>query len=388
MSRDRGIVGTTALITDAERRKALPLIRSLGRAGVRVVVASRHHAPLGAFSRYRDRVLCYPDYETDPAGFVTWLQDVGRRHAIDVLYPIEDRSLALCVQHADRWAAGMRALLPPPAALERAGDKWETLQCARALGIPLPESYCPGSEEDVLCLAEAWDGPMVVKPRMSSGSRGLRFVEGSAQLFDAYCEVAAQYPRPVVQRRVPATGQGLGVFALLDPEHRPLAVFGHRRLREYPITGGPSTLRESYRDEALIEQSIRLLRAMGMIGVAMVEYKVDPCSGQPLLMEVNPRFWGSLQLAVLAGVDFPVLYHKASLGMDVEPVLTYQEGVLCRWLWPGDLLHFVHNPQRFHLKPSFFQFRGMGYDILSVRDPLPVIGMLVEGLRKLRRGAR
>jgi predicted ATP-grasp superfamily ATP-dependent carboligase len=178
------------------------------------------------------------------------------------------------------------------------------------------------------------------------------------------------------------------VFALLDGERRPLAIFGHRRLREYPITGGPSTLRESYRNEALIEQSLRLLRTIGMVGVAMVEYKVDPCSGQPLLMEVNPRFWGSLQLAVLAGVDFPVLYHKASLGMDVQPVLTYPEGVLCRWLWPGDLLHFLNNPQRFHLKPSFFQFRGMGDDILSARDPLPAIGMLLEGLRKLQRGAR
>ena len=384
----REIVGTTALITDAERRKALPLIRSLGRAGVRVLVASRHHAPLGAFSRYSDRVLRYPDYEADPDGFLTWLEDVGRRHAVDVLYPIEDRSLALCVQHADLWAARMRALLPPPAALATAGDKWETIQFARARGIPLPESYCPSSEEELHCLAAAWDGPAVVKPRMSSGSRGLRFAEGSAQLVSAYREVAAQYPRPVVQRRVPAAGQGLGVFALLDQEHRPLAIFGHRRLREYPITGGPSTLRESYRDEALIEQSIQLLRAIEMVGVAMVEYKVDPCSGRPLLMEVNPRFWGSLQLAVLAGVDFPVLYHRASLGLHVEPVLTFREGVLCRWLWPGDLLHFLHNPRRFHLKPSFFQVRGMGDDILSARDPLPTIGMLLEGLRKLWHGVR
>jgi predicted ATP-grasp superfamily ATP-dependent carboligase len=333
-------------------------------------------------------VLRYPDYDTDPAGFVSWLEDIGRRYAIDVLYPIEDRSLALCVQHADRWAPRMRALLPGPAALDKAGDKWRTLQCAGALGIALPESFCPGSEEELIGLAAAWHGPAVVKPRMSSGSRGMRLVEAGPQLVDAYREVAAHYPQPIIQRRVPAAGPGLGVFALLDREHRPLALFGHRRLREYPVTGGPSTLRESYRDETLIEQSLRLLQHLGMVGVAMVEYKVDPGSGRPLLMEINPRFWGSLQLAVLAGVDFPVLYHKASLGMDVAPVLTYPEGVLCRWLWPGDLLHFLHNPDRFHLQPSFFQFRGMGDDILSARDPLPAIGILVEGLRKLRRGAR
>jgi predicted ATP-grasp superfamily ATP-dependent carboligase len=252
----------------------------------------------------------------------------------------------------------------------------------------MPESYCPDGEEELHRLAATWDGPAVVKPRMSSGSRGLRFVEGREQLLDAYREVAAQYPRPVVQRQVPAEGQGLGVFALLDPGHAPLAVFGHRRLREYPVTGGPSTLRESYRDEALIELSLRLLRSMKLVGVAMVEFKVDPNSGQPLLMEVNPRFWGSLELAVLAGVDVPVLYHMASLGMHVEPVLDFRKGVMCRWLWPGDLLHFLNNPRRFQLEPSFFQFRGMGYDILSTRDPLPAIGMMLEGLRKLWGGVR
>lgn len=45
-------------------------------------------------------------------------------------------------------------------------------------------------------------------------------------------------------------------------------------------------------DEALYERTINLLDAFGWSGVAMVEYKVDERSGEPVLMEINGRFWG------------------------------------------------------------------------------------------------
>lgn len=117
----------------------------------------------------------------------------------------------------------------------------------------------------------------------------------------------------------------------------------------------------------------------------MVEYKFDPRRNQFVLMEVNPRFWGSLALAIHAGVNFPVLYHKAVLGIPFEPVLTYPTGIYCRWLWPGDILYFLSNPDRFRLEPSFFQFRrpNLAYDIISRDDPWPMVGILAEGLRKL-----
>ncbi len=72
----------------------------------------------------------------------------------------------------------------------------------------------------------------------------------------------------------------------------------------------------------------------------MVEYKVDERTGTPYLMEVNGRFWGSLQLAVDAGVDFPALLVRAALGQPLPPPPEYREGVRLRWLW-GDVDHLI-----------------------------------------------
>jgi len=379
------ISGTSALIPDIDRRKALPIIRALGKSGVRVLGLSSHRAPMGWFSKYCAKTFRCPDYRDEPDAFLEYLSDVCRTQKPDVLYPIEDVSLDLCVRHPQFWQPFTSALLPSPDALERTYDNWQTLQTAKACGIPAPESFCPQSLAEVADLGRSRQGPWIIKPRKGSGSRGLQYVEHHNDLETCYRKVASQYPSPIIQERIPAGGQGVGVSFLLDRCSQPLAIFCHRRLREYPISGGPSTLRVSFRDDRLIEQSLRLLTALNFTGVAMVEYKLDTRTGEYVLMEVNPRFWGSLPLAIHAGVNFPVLYHRASLGLAVVPVLEYTLGLYGRWLWPGDLLHFIANPERFRLNPSFFQFwrPDTADDILSADDLWPTVGILVEALRKL-----
>ena len=93
-------------------------------------------------------------------------------------------------------------------------------------------------------------------------------------------------------------------------------------------------------------------------------------------MEVNPRFWGSLQLAIVSGVDFPCLILRMARGESFEPVLRYKVGKRFRWFLLGDILHFLNNPNRFHLRPSFFRFfdPNTSYDIFSREDPLPLLG--------------
>jgi predicted ATP-grasp superfamily ATP-dependent carboligase len=115
------------------------------------------------------------------------------------------------------------------------------------------------------------------------------------------------------------------------------AAFAHRRLREKPPTGGVSVLSESVAlDPQLLGQAERILEALKWHGVAMVEFKRDARDGVARLLEINGRFWGSLQLAVDAGVDFPHLLYRLAVDGDVEPVLTYDVGVRLRW-WLGDL---------------------------------------------------
>jgi predicted ATP-grasp superfamily ATP-dependent carboligase len=192
-------------------------------------------------------------------------------------------------------------------------------------------------------------------------------------------EVHAHFAYPVVSELLPPGGEARGVSVLMDRQGEVWATFVHERIREYPIDGGPSTLRVSVHDDVLVDRSVRLLRDMGWSGMAMVEFLRDPRDGEFKLLEVNPRFVGSLQLAVSAGVDFPALVHDAFLGAPRPAPPVYRDGVLCRWLLPGDLLHFFANPKRLSLEPSFFQFCApdLGYDICSLEDPGPVVGRLL-----------
>jgi predicted ATP-grasp superfamily ATP-dependent carboligase len=313
------------------------------------------------------------------------LREICIKDKPDVFYPIEDEILTLCVKHPEAWQPYTKAILPSPEALDCAYDKWKTIQFAQELGIPVPKTYCPQNTEEVASIASEWVGEAVIKPRKSSGSRGLVYVKQPAQIVNGYEMVSRKYPRPLIQERIPAEGQGLGCFTLLNEHYDTLAIFGHMRLREFPIDGGPSTLRKSYRDDAIIEQTIRLFNKMKLVGVAMAEYKIDKRTNEAVLLEINPRFWGSLQLSIHAGVNFPYLYFKTVLGEKVKPVLEYPSEKYCRWLWPGDILHFFTNSKRFSLQPSFFRFfdKDLTYDIISPDDPLPMVGTLLEAVRKL-----
>ena len=119
-------------------------------------------------------------------------------------------------------------------------------------------------------------------------------------------------------------------------------MFAHRRLREKPPSGGVSVLRESIPlDKVLTVPALRLLQKANWHGVAMVEFKEDQSSRVPLLMEVNGRFWGSLQLAIDAGIDFPWLLLQMAEGRHVSvPDNSYRCGVKSRWLL-GDLDHLL-----------------------------------------------
>ncbi len=130
-------------------------------------------------------------------------------------------------------------------------------------------------------------------------------------------------------------GYGAGVFGLYD-RGRPLCFFAHRRLRERPPSGGVSVLSESIEPPAeALECARRVLESRRWHGVAMVEFKVDT-QGRCWLIEVNARFWGSLQLAVDSGADFPWFLYQLATGQAPQIPDRFALGRRLRW-WLGDL---------------------------------------------------
>ena len=375
----------TVLVTDAHRRIAVPIVRSLGRKGVKVIAADCTRWSPAFYSKYCAEKYVYPDPAKTPHLFIEWLLSHAKKGVFDIVFSITDLTMTPITEYLDELSKYMLIPIVEHKTFMKAHDKSQCLLVAQNLGIPCPKTLLPENAAEAAQFASQIPGTVVIKPRISSGARGIVYVNDKEKLRLNYQDVDAEYPHPMLQEFIPPGGRAYGVEILMNRKSEPRAVFAHLRLREYPLSGGPSTLRESVKMPNLVEMSIKLLKAMNWYGVAMVEFKEDPRNGNILLMEVNPRFWGSIALSIVSGVDFPYLLYKMSVDGDVEPVLDYQEGVRCRWLLPGDILHFLSNPNRFKLEPSFFQFRAPNlYDDIIDKDDLgPLWGLALNFLSRI-----
>ena len=344
----------TVLVTDGEQRSALAVVRSLGRAGHAVHVVSRRGASIAGASRHCRSETAAPDALAEPAAYAARVRETIERHGVDTLIPITEAALLAL--------APLRAALPhvlyPFAdedAFRRISDKALLLDAAPRFGIAIPKQLALASAADLARIpAGDLTFPLVLKPSRSVGEAGgerkklgVRHAHDRAELERELADMdAAGFPLLLQQRVV---GPGVGIF-LLVWDGRTVAEFSHRRLREKPPSGGVSVYRESIpADPELVRRSRALLDHFGWRGVAMVEYKVDEATDTPYLMEINGRFWGSLQLAIDAGVDFPALLLDAAAGgaAGAAPAAppAYRAGVRSRWEW-GDVDHLIARLKR------------------------------------------
>lgn len=361
--------GATVLVTDGQQRKALAAVRSLGRAGYRPQVAEDMWLATTFFSRFAAGRAVYPSPISRPDAFSGWLTAFVRDRGVDVLLAMDDATLAAAVASPPPCAG----LLPSRMAFDLFRDKAATLRLAEETGVPVPAwVVADGIIDDALRQAQMLGYPVVLKPRVSSGGRGLALAPNRAALEVALA--AHVGPPPLLQAWV-GWGAQYDVGLLYDRDGRRIAAFVQRELRHYPVTGGPSTVQESVKAPDLVRLADRLLTAVGWVGPAEVEFRMDQ-EGVPRLMEVNPRYWASLALAVQCGVDFPRLHAALALGRSVEPIGAYDLGRRCQWLLPGDLLHFLSNPQRAAMDPPLFGAKDppLRDDILEAADPLPALG--------------
>jgi len=372
-------------VTDAGLRNTVAAIRSLGKKGIQVVGGEDSPFAIGFFSKYCKKRVIYPSPKNNSGEWLKFMLRELSRGGYNMLLPMDDDTVVLVAKNKELLSRYTKIPIPDYETLMRAKDKAKTYAYALKNDIPCPKTYFINFLDDARELGSEIEFPVVIKPKDSSGSRGIVYVKDKRTLYNEYLRVHRRYQFPLIQEYIPPGGTAYGVFALLNKNSKERAIFVHKRIREFPISGGPSTLRESVFKPDLVQLGLKLLKSMGWYGIAMVEFKEDPRDGIVKLMEVNPRFWGSLELSIFSGVDFPYLLYRMVMDGDVGSVTSYKVGVKCRWLLPGDILHFLTNPERFTMKPSFFKFfdKNMRYDILSFRDPGPTIGFFISFFRNL-----
>lgn len=313
------------LVTNADYANALAAVRSLGEHAIEVVCGSEHRRSQSFCSTYCSKRVVYPSVSSEDE-FIRAIGQTAGSEKLDAIIPIGYSENVVLSKRLGDLPGSVKVPVAPWKAMRVASDKSQTMRLAERLGVGVPKTFDTVDDVDSY--------PVVVKS--VGGSGRVRYVNSAEELRSTPLKDA------IIQEYIP--GDGYGFFSLFN--HGELrATFMHRRLREYPVTGGASTAAESVFDPELKRQGLRLLSELGWHGVAMAEFKKDSRDGRFKLMEVNPKFWGSLDLSIASGVDFPYLATRMAVDGDVEPVTDYRVGVRYRWLMPYDVLHVLARPE-------------------------------------------
>lgn len=322
---------------DYRSRHAQAIIYSLRRYGYQVVVGTesipRYHFGVNEFFRWD--------------GGVDSLVSLLLEQGIQIVMPISIEAFRFCSEEKARLSGhGIKLLVSNLSTWLRFYNKARTYELAAGYGIPVPRSIAisAGNYRDQITHA-ALNFKLVIKGVEEGGARFVRYAASFDDCETILRDFVKQDPK-VLAKGVLAQeyieGMGCAYFCLAD-EGRILAEFGHRRIHQNPPSGGVSTCCASFRNEEMFELGRRLVCNERYSGPCMIEFKHDQKKNRFVLIEVNPKFWGSSLLSIISGVDFPTLYVRYLLGEDIgNPTF---EDMTLQFVVP-DLARAIRNPGR------------------------------------------
>lgn len=334
------------LVPDAHGVAMVGVIRLLGRADYPVHACADQDGALGLYSSFASTTTFCPAY--DSAEYCDWLRDYVNHHQIRAIVSTEGVMLAVhpCFEE-------FQPPLPvlPNADIVYAGlskfDLFQSLQKSADGKIVryLPPMVLIGEHDSVpsVNMLQELEPPLYIKVNKVYGSGGrpgnlVVHAETVEHAYKTLIGLRADYTRLLVQGHAP--GKGVAV-ALLIRKGRVEASFMNLCLHESPHTSGFCTLHESWSHEAIYNHAERVVSCIGWEGITMLEYRWDKVSDTFHLIEMNPRFWAALHVALYAGADLPRLFldgHFYSCDEQFSTAFnTWRRGVRCRLTTPGEI---------------------------------------------------
>ena len=399
------------LLLDGETRQTLTSTRALGRSGLKVGVAGaqRDEAP-AMHSRWCNTSVLLPPLDTSPRDYADALLRFLDENPTSVVVPAYDGSIEVLRERRNEIEQRTAVALAAEGALAVAIDKEKTLALARHLDIRTPRAALVATDLDLEQAVSEVGLPAVMKPLRSwsmTALGGVRLGSLPVSTFDqarrALELITRQGGEATLQEWL--SGRRDAVTLFLD-RSEVRACFAQTSHRELPRLGGVSVLCESIPPlDDITAPAQQLVAEMGVEGCSMVEFRRDS-SGRPVLMEVNPRLSGSVELAVACGVNFPRLTYDWALQRPVPKIDGYRVGVRMRWL-SGDLRSLysaLHHDQGPDVPTPRAAWREFFHDSLrrdhpatfDVADPMPsliearahVLRPLAQRIHKMSKARR
>ncbi|MBM7661628.1 putative ATP-grasp superfamily ATP-dependent carboligase [Bacillus mesophilus] len=373
----------TILFLDANKRYTLSMIRSIGKhKKYHILLAGESRLDLCRFSTFSEGFFLYTSPENSHQLFIESLRNIIDDTKPDFIFPSNDATL-FSIYHSSLYEEIQHQLIAP--------DKFAYLQTLNKEQMNHLATLCNVKVIDQVGLQDDLQFPIVVKPRQSrflvgdSMFYGFRkFVSNQEELQNALIEISQYDHQPLLQSKI--DGKGFGIFAAAK-DGQIFSSFAHERVREYPADGGVSTLRRSIHvHPELLASSVKIIKELNWTGILMVEFK-GHSEGDAYFMEVNGRPWGSMDLAVNSGVDFPFMMVDLFINkLNIDELKSkynkeYQINHHSKWI-VGELKHMVFLLlDKQPLKKKVIELVSMiinhpkivSYDTFSWKDPFPFI---------------
>jgi len=388
------------LIPDSLGRNIIAAIDSLKKEGHIIYVASPSKN-LSNLRKLRDRL------KSGGVSSLTWiatpfdsidhyiddvLRLVSEEH-FDVVLPFTHACVAACTYAKDRIEKFASLPFPDFDKFMIFHDKWTTALRCQDAGIPIPKTFHPEGIDDLLNYRALLDYPVVVKAQIGCGIKnGVRIANDWNEVLYYYSEMTKQesfsfldnFERPIIQEYVPGEIRDVvGVFK----DGEPLGILSQKRYITYPIDGGTGSVNITTHEPQAIELSKRLMLEAKWTGPAMCEYKLDSRTNQYKLLEVNPKFWGTLGLSINAGMPFPIMTVEMSRGK-LQRVSKYTINHMYRWSLSDEIKSLSQYSSKMKAIQEYFMrtFRRNKSSEFSFRHPFRSMVTLLETLLWLRKG--
>ncbi len=364
------------LLSEGHYKHSLGLARHLHNIGFNVwCIGNRYSA--NRFSRYLRYIPHeYSRFSNDEN--VAFIKKLVRKESISSFIPVGANSVEFAVRNYLALSPFVALNVPSPSQLTTVFDKIRIAELASELGILIPTTYsyeawaaAEGVLEHNFCLKKKNElGERIPTTYFNSRTDAMIFVENLPLNL-----------RKDLMVQETISGSGEGFFAYYE-NGEILDGYTHRRIRETPISGGSSTCAESTNAKDTFLLGKLLLDSLNWHGPAMVEFKRDNSSGNLFLIELNPKFWGSLELGLSIGMKL----NKASLMDPGQPMLATRlipEKRIVKYQWPfdGDLYNLRY---RKHFLPVLIDFINPKVKKnIYFSDPIPYIFRFIKYVLRL-----
>jgi D-aspartate ligase len=302
----------------------LGIVRSLGRHGVPLCIVDDEYS-IGRFSKYATFTAESPNLRKEKET-INFLLDLGKRMNLRgwVLFPTRDEHVAAFARYKDALSEVFRVPTPRWEITKWAWNKWNTYCMAQKLGIPIPQTWCPRTIEDIDAIDAEF--PLAIKPSVkedffyATKAKAWR-AETREKLKEMFLKASGHVGTNEVLVQEIISGDGTSQFSscVFMKDGNVLASMEAQRWRQHPPEfGRAATFVESVDLPIAKEMTVEFLRAIHYYGLAEVEYKLDHRDGKYKLLDVNARTWGFHALGSPAGVDFSYLLYADQVGIPVE----------------------------------------------------------------------